>query len=98
MRGEAEVRAFTGMMLQKLYENEYKGALVGLDVDRLRGDLEDEVLELDEAVSKLEGIVLPSVVDKQRMIRDVGREAADVANVAMLVALNCGAIDYEEGE
>jgi len=90
-----EVRAFAELMEQKLRENDHKGGwkkeLPSLDLlPRLR----EETEELDDAISHWgaqvnwgkAALYLPGCIER------VGREAADVANFAMMIADVCGAL------
>ena len=74
-----EVLAFARLMEAQLRENDHKGGWHGADEDYLLKRLNDEVIELTEACDQ-RGYAPKS----QR--KNVGREAADVANFAMMLA------------
>ncbi len=80
-----EVLAFASLMEKKLRENDHKGGWQGEDKEYLLRRLTEEMGELERAAT---AFVTPS-----RGWRDiVGSEAADVANFAMMIADNCGAL------
>ena len=66
---------FTGKMAQKLRANDHKGSWAGLDNDHLVRRLQQEFVELTEAIAK-------GTPDQ------VVAEAADVANFALMIADN----------
>jgi hypothetical protein len=88
-----EVKLFADRMEQKLVENDYKG---GWADDHWSGPLRrlrEEVVELRRACVRLENAeddphASPATERERRRI--VGREAADVANFAMMIADNAG--------
>lgn len=76
------VMAFAEIMEEKLLENEIKGGWADCSPGFLLGRLDDEVLEL--------------IAECRRPDRDpkrIVREAADVANFAMMVADVCGGLE-----
>lgn len=77
-----EVRAFALLMEQKLRENDYKGGWGECELPWLLGRLRQEVDELG-AVAQARPPMGPE---------QVGREAADVGNFAMMIADVCGAL------
>ncbi len=72
-----EVLKFAGIMEGKLKQNDYKGGWLGCDILELLFSLEEEVRELKRAI---------------RDGGDLGEEAADVANYAMMIADKAGAL------
>lgn len=85
-RGELEVQAFSEIMLEKLGENHHKPRLEPLWLPHLQDALFGEVRELCEALCNRD----------RYSNADIGKEAADVANYAMLIALNVGALPWED--
>jgi NTP pyrophosphatase (non-canonical NTP hydrolase) len=83
-RWRPEVVVFADAMESKLKENDWKGGWKNCDAARLLERVREEVDELAEAVAwERRG-------DNERAV--IGREAADVANMAMMVADVCGAL------
>lgn len=76
-----EVRAFADLMEAQLKANDHKPGWKGDDPNALWSRLSDEALELTEEVG-----------DSARDPILVGKEAADVANFAMMIADVCGAL------
>lgn len=72
---------FAGEMYEKLEKNKHKGGWKDCDKKYLLNRLKQEVAELNLACSVSDGIIDPN---------DIRREAADVANFAMMIADNFG--------
>lgn len=79
-----EVAAFALLMGAKLRENDHKGGWKGNTSGELWERLREEAVELAEVL----GALGPAA--------NVGREAADVANFAMMIADVCGALATPE--
>ncbi len=75
-----EVAAFAWLMEQKLRENAHKGGWKNETPEGLMNRVFQEYKELDLAIIRSEGS------------RAIGREAADVANMVMMVADVCGGL------
>ena len=73
---------FHTTMFVKLSEKQYKGGWEDLSPSELLSMLKVEVKELEEALDK-----------ENTNRRDIAREAADVANFAMMIADVCGGLD-----
>lgn len=87
-----EVRAFADLMEQTLRKNDHKGTWKGEARLWLLSRLREEVQELEEAISYAQSY---DTSDRGARINPwgaVGREAADVANFAMMIADVCGAL------
>lgn len=80
-----EVAAFAMLMEEKLLLNDHRPGWKNDDVLALIARLHEETRELVRAIG--EGVD-PAVVHAE-----IGREAADVANFAMMIADVCGALD-----
>ena len=80
-----EVAAFAMLMEEKLLLNDHRPGWKNDDVHALIARLYEEARELVQAIG--EGVD-PAVVHAE-----IGREAADVANFAMMIADVCGALD-----
>ncbi len=87
------VERFTKVMRQKLEENEEKkgsdGAWRTSSLESLLEHLRDEVEELGKVVRQREHLPLgfkTSQALHDEMTKEIAREAADVANLAMMVA------------
>lgn len=80
-----EVAAFAMLMEEKLLLNDHRPGWKNDDVHALIARLYEEARELVQAIG--EGAD-PAVVHAE-----IGREAADVANFAMMIADVCGALD-----
>lgn len=81
-----EVRAFADLMEAKLRANDHKPGWKGEDWWPLLYRLREETLELQEELAP------GSRTDLLAWSARVGREAADVANFAMMIADVCGAL------
>lgn len=81
-----EVIAFATLMEQQLRENDWKGGWRGVPEYELLGRLKEETEELCDALTRR------ATLTGERLIENVGREAADVANFAMMIADVCGAL------
>ena len=90
-----EVRVFARAMEQKLRENEHKGGWQDETADWLLERLEEEVKELKAAAVR--PLSASDLLDWNKRHAEyqtkVLREAADVANFAMMVCDQLGAID-----
>lgn len=95
-RGEQEVREFAKVMLGKLEENRYKGVLRGNPSWALI-DLREEVKELAEEISEKPPVSAGQEA-YERWAERVGRECADVANYALIVAASVGALPGIDAE
>lgn len=85
------VRVFALLMEEKLRENDHKGCWQGDTAGGLFSRLMEEAGELREALAAWRaGSAVADIVL-------VGREAADVANFALMLADNCGALDERRG-
>lgn len=88
-----EVAAFAQLMEQKLRENDHKGGWQHESLHYLIRRVGEEYGELHalcyKDVNQLLGV--PPVLPRER-IEAFGREAADVANFAMMIADVCGAL------
>jgi hypothetical protein len=95
MKLRPEVEAFAQLMEAKLRENDHKGGWSHEEPAYLLERMQEEAEELDDAVEPHRFYVPPtcSEGDKWR----IGREAADVANFAMMIADVCGALKSREG-
>jgi len=83
------VRKFAETMERKLRENEYKSIWKNESANWLLDRLREEVEELDRAIYRPDWKCHVDKPENQRrceMRSDVWREAADVANFAMMVA------------
>ncbi len=82
------VGAFAHAMEARLAANDHKGGWQGEDVFWLLGRIRSERMELVDAV----GMLIAGKTTPEAVLR----EAADVANFAMMVADVCGALGSEE--
>lgn len=82
-----QVAAFALLMEAKLRENDHKGHWKDEALGYLLGRLEEERRELDVAVERWR-----TYRGRAEDRINVGREAADVANFAMMLADSCGAL------
>jgi hypothetical protein len=81
------LRSFSVVMWSKLIKNDHKGGWRGELPERLFEKLEDEIRELDDAISRYRAD--PSItrtVKTEKLARQIALEAADVANYAMMIA------------
>jgi hypothetical protein len=81
------LRSFTGVMWTKLIKNDHKGGWRGELPGYLLERLKNEIVELDDALSRY--LVDPSITRTKKteeLARQVAMEAADVANYAMMIA------------
>lgn len=87
-----EVEAFARLMELKLRENDHKGGWRHDCVGDLLQLLREEAAELKEALrSRVNLVNVPPALDREGRAL-IGREAADVANFAMMIADVCGAL------
>jgi hypothetical protein len=97
-----EVAAFALLMEAKLRENDHKGGWkdesiaylsrrCGNELKELRGRLEQRHREIMKGWPPVAERTLPEIVVS------IGREAADVANFAMMIADVCGALHTAKG-
>jgi hypothetical protein len=92
-----EVAAFALLMEQKLRENDHKGGWKDEGTVYLSRRCGNELTELRTAVSalhkeKMRGWPPVDSAKRDELRATVGREAADVANFAMMIADVCGAL------
>lgn len=88
-----EVQAFAKMMEAKLRENDFKGGWKNCPIGYLTRRCGNELSELRETIHRRllrtpNGHPAPSAEESAL----IGREAADVANFAMMIADVCGAL------
>ena len=86
---------FVQVMRTKLRENSHKGGWAGIPVRVLLGRLRNELGELEAELGRFErenmfGTVPPE--ERGVMAEQVAREAADLANFAMMIADNVGGL------
>jgi hypothetical protein len=86
-----EVAAFARLMEQKLRENDHKGGWDQESKHWLLGRLKEETSELDNAICDWACTKIGSQGEREATVV-VGREAADVANFAMMIADRCGSL------
>ena len=89
-----EVQAFAELMEQKLRENDHKGGWKECNLTYLSDRIKDETRELFSLfqawhLAKVGHMSAPTLPEVRRFI---GREAADVANFALMIADICGAL------
>jgi hypothetical protein len=95
-----EVKAFAVLMEAKLRENDHKGGWIGCEVYWLLDRLREEADEVAALVKSFEGTPPMRYVSATGELKPlskstrgrIGREAADVANFAMMLADVCGAL------
>lgn len=86
---EVKVAAFSKVMISKLHENDHKGTWQDASVEWLLDRLRDEMDELKEALeTRIKWGTRPNIAW-------VCREAADVANYAMMISDVCGGLEEE---
>lgn len=92
-RWRPEVMAFADLMEAQLRANDHKGGWKGCDPHWLHDRLLEEAAELQDAGRwKSDGLGVQGCY-----ARAVAREAADVANFAMMIADVCGGLPAESG-
>lgn len=84
------VEAIARAMEAELKENDYKGSWKDCSIGFLLDKLNEEHEELYEIVIK--HVRAPSV-QKESMLQEILSEAADVGNIAMMIADVCGALE-----
>ena len=92
-----EVAAFAQLMEAKLRENDCKGGWKDEQTSYLSRRCGNELEELRAAIQRqrkewMTGFPPVSAEKREALRVDVGREAADVANFAMMIADVCGAL------
>lgn len=89
-----EVVAFANLMEAKLRENDHKGGWKTEDAEDLFGRLGAECVELSEAIGlwRIQDDWRSAALHLPACRKNVAREAADVANFAMMIADVCGAL------
>lgn len=90
-----EVAAFAQLMEQALRDNDDKGGWGECPFGYLRRRLREEAQELEEAIERVmwaQPMEDRGDVPIFRKVAALGREAADVANFAMMIADNAGAL------
>lgn len=97
----AEVMAFARLMEAKLRENDRKGGWKRCETAYLSRRCGNELEELRTLIHRAKDWVLkntfpsgrgPMLSDNAELVKEIGREAADVANFAMMIADVCGAL------
>lgn len=83
---EPTVSAFVDIMLEKLHANDHKSHWCDQTLDHLRACLFDELRELAQELSRV-----------TQDVPAIGRECADVANMAMMIADRVGAVKPNPG-
>jgi hypothetical protein len=86
-----QVVAFAHLMESKLRENDHKGGWEHCDLDWLLKRLKEEAEEIAGPLPLVHDLSR-SRVERKELARAIGREAADVANFAMMIADNVGAL------
>jgi hypothetical protein len=84
-----EVLAFAEAMEEKLRENDHKGGRKQCSLSYLKERLREEADELSRVLSLRAG---SGTAQHHEYSRAVRREAADIANIAMMIADVCGAL------
>lgn len=79
----------TMAQIEKLKENSHKPDFEGLDIGMTFIELFEEVVELGEEIYDNFGVVDLMKVKKDIDLEATRREAADVANNAHIIVLNC---------
>lgn len=89
-----EVVAFANIMEAKLQENDHKGGWKTDDAEDLFVRLGEECVELSEAIGlwRIQDDWRSAALHLLACRKNVAREAADVANFAMMIADVCGAL------
>ena len=95
-RGECEVKRFAEAMIEKLNEpkNLEKGGWKNCKLEYLLNRLRQEVEELEAELNRPIGCYPNSFVHAN----EIKKEAADVANFAMMIADGVGALEIEESQ
>lgn len=91
------VAAFAQTMEQKLCDNDHKGGWHDDGEQALLKRLREETDELEAALRRGPGTGVPFGERSAKAVANIGREAADVANFAMMLADVCGAIAARAG-
>lgn len=91
MKLRPEVQRFAEAMEKRLRANDHKGGWCDCPLDYLITRLDEETSELLVALGKAVGFNL------QRGASRIRKEAADVANFAMMIADNYGDLMAEKG-
>jgi hypothetical protein len=86
------VAKFAALMERTLQDNDHKGGWKRMNDKQLLLRLDDEATELEEAIARLKQAAVGT--HRNAMLKLVAKEAADVANFAMMIADNFG--DMEE--
>jgi len=87
--GRPEVRAFAALMEAKLRANDHKPGWKGDHPEDLLARLHEEADEIRRSWDHWRGTAWP----REQLAPIIGRECADVANFAMMIADVCGALD-----
>ena len=87
-RGQEEIAWFAEQMQQKLSENEHKEHWINNGLISLFLGMEGEVAEADDAMDGLMNALVdqPDSANIRKMVDELIRECADVANFAMMIA------------
>ncbi len=88
-----KVARFRKIMLEKLRENSCKDGWQDCSWQHLCSRMRQEAWELQD---EIEHAKARGTLDSEKTIRKIGREAADIANFAMMVADNLGALKNGE--
>lgn len=93
MRGEAEIKRFGKLMQAELLANDHKPGWVGMTTGALRELLQEEYRELLDEIVVYANSQVPSRANLRAEERArIASEAADLANAAMFIAHNFGAL------
>lgn len=93
MRGEAEIKGFGKLMQTEILENDHKPGWIGMTVGELLMLLKEEYEELvDEVAPYAEGQIPSRMGLTPEKRSRIASEAADLANAAMFIADNFGAL------
>ena len=87
-----QVRAFAEAMEAKLRKNDHKGGWEVEAFGYLLKRLRQETGELERRLKRYGKWRLLTTGELRALEVEIGREAADVANFAMMIADNCGAL------
>lgn len=94
-----EVLKFAEAMEVELKENDYKGGWKNCELSFLVEKLAEETEELIEVSERLKGLECNQFITKEELKGQRERilsEAADVGNIAMMIADICGALQETE--